>query len=495
MHSPFFVGRRGFIILSLLTILVLPANSNAQIISLKTVPLATGDQFLIFPSRNLGLGGVSIAMDDPLLDPFVNPAKGARIAGTHLFTSTSFYSISEDNGSGRTLPLGLLYGSDRMFGGGSLAIQQLLPDARDPDFSPSLLSEKSANNIYAFGMIGKKLPGADISLAGSLSWASLNALDGVKFLYAGSSDIEQSGNMLDCRIGLLGELSGERSYELLLLHNRLDMTHDVSYSDWGWSPWPRTRVERNLDRTNTTGLHLGYVQPFGEEGWRAGGILTCNMKSHPKIPEYELENSPPIPRDPGNSWAWNMGMGISGSQDDAIFGMDLIYEPVRSHTWAEAESYIEGFRGRMIPPGGKTVENHFRFSNLIFRIGMGRESGSQGLQLGLQVKAVNYDLVQYNNLDGTRREQQESWMEWTPTWGLSMKFSEFHIRYTGRLTTGTGMPGVAWLDSRNPMNEEGELVIDPSSGVDFMVAPGGDLTLRDALVMSHQISISIPIKY
>ncbi|GEM_PF-5426942 len=44
--------------------------TTGQIIPIKTVPLATGNQLLIFPSENLASGGISIATDDALLDPF-----------------------------------------------------------------------------------------------------------------------------------------------------------------------------------------------------------------------------------------------------------------------------------------------------------------------------------------------------------------------------------------------------------------------------------------
>ncbi|UCF20448.1 MAG: hypothetical protein JSU87_03300, partial [Gemmatimonadota bacterium] len=52
----------------------LPGAADAQFVSLKTVPIATDEQFLFFPSQRLGMAGVSIAIDDTLLDPFVNPA-------------------------------------------------------------------------------------------------------------------------------------------------------------------------------------------------------------------------------------------------------------------------------------------------------------------------------------------------------------------------------------------------------------------------------------
>ena len=52
----------------------------AQLIQIKTLPIADGDQWRFFPSANQGLGGVSIALRDSLLDPFDNPAKGARLS-------------------------------------------------------------------------------------------------------------------------------------------------------------------------------------------------------------------------------------------------------------------------------------------------------------------------------------------------------------------------------------------------------------------------------
>ena len=51
---------------------------SAQVIGLKTVPLAAGDPFLIFPSQNLGMGAASFALQDALADPFANPAAGVR---------------------------------------------------------------------------------------------------------------------------------------------------------------------------------------------------------------------------------------------------------------------------------------------------------------------------------------------------------------------------------------------------------------------------------
>src|SRR5688500_20207574 len=77
----------------------------AQLISVQPVPIAQGDQFDFFPSRNQGMASVSIAVADTLLDPFSKPAKRARLRGSHFFGTPTFFNVSSDAGGGRTLPV------------------------------------------------------------------------------------------------------------------------------------------------------------------------------------------------------------------------------------------------------------------------------------------------------------------------------------------------------------------------------------------------------
>lgn len=473
--------------------------------------MATGDQFLIFPSRNLAMGGLSIALDDPLRDPFVNPAKGARLAEGRLLASPTFYGISQENGAGRTLPAAALLRSQHGFGALGLALQQL-EAARRQSFViirpgpwwegvPQRLSEKSANNLYAFAMLGRtfgasageRLPGAPgprTSVAASVSWAGLDAVDGVELLYALSRNIEQAGHIVDYRLGLLHEWGNDRAVEALLLHNRFAMTHDVTYLDWvrdtARLPAPRLeeRVERNLDRTNTTGVHLRYAGPLGRAGWQVGGIFTVNRKAHPKIPNYEIMN---IPRDPGHSWAYNLGAGLARTTGPVTLGIDLVYEPIWTDSWAEADTATKTRSGRVIPKGEKTVENEFFFSNAHIRAGVAREDRRLAFQLGLAVRTIRYQLEQFDHVQERKRDQEESWMEWTPSWGLALKFPELEVRYLGRLTTGTGRPGVEWTGQRG-------VALAEARTADFIVAPSGPLTLQDARVLTHQIAISVPVR-
>src|SRR2546425_13355545 len=58
--------------------------------------------------------------------------------------------------------------------------------------------------------------------------------------------------------------------------------------------------------------------------------------------------------------------------------------------------------------------------------GIGRAAG---FELGLMVHTISYRLSQYDNVELIGRTLDEGWVEWTPTWGLSLRFPEFQVRY------------------------------------------------------------------
>ncbi|MFO7602895.1 MAG: hypothetical protein R6X06_03665, partial [Gammaproteobacteria bacterium] len=68
-----------------LSLAALPATSAAQNITLKTVPIPTGEQFLLFPSLSMGMGRVGIALDDPVGAAFSNPARRLEGSSAHVF--------------------------------------------------------------------------------------------------------------------------------------------------------------------------------------------------------------------------------------------------------------------------------------------------------------------------------------------------------------------------------------------------------------------------
>ena len=459
---------------------LLPSVLFAQLISIKTVPVATGDQFVLLPSKNFGMGGVCIAMDDAYLDPFVNSAKGVRNHGARFFMSPALYSITGNNGGARSLPFSAHFGGQRYFGSAAFSFQQL-ESTISPDQS---LSARYAENLYFYGSIGKRFDKNRQAVSLGLNYANLSAMQGVEFLYASSRGVKQKGSLADLRLGYVNEISNQYTFETVLLYTDYNMMHEVDYS-WGWDWVPNRATEKNPDHTRTFGFHLGHVFRPEHKNLALGGIFTSNWKTHPKIPNYELMN---IPRDPGNSYAYNIGLGISSAANDSVSAaIDFIYEPMWSNTWAEAAEEQTSASGQIIRPGDYTVENDFKFSNWILRAGMTGGSKRGGFQLGIIVKQTNYILKQYNYVTERLRKQSESWVEWMPTWSLFFHAGDMRIQYAGRVTMGSGQPGIA--------NNWGWIGAESDASVylnDIMLAPSGSLTLNEAFVFTHQVTVTVP---
>lgn len=491
--------------------------AGAQLIQIKTLPIADGDQWRIFPSANAGMAGVSIAVADSLLDPFVNPAKASRLTpgrnGT-FFGSPTFYSVSQNAGGGRTIPLGGIVRFGSTFAAFDVALQEIdtVISPMTPIFPPGVLTvggltnaqitttTPSRQNKYAFASLGRVFASAGISVAASAQWSGLHDIDGVDQLYSGSAGIVQHGDALDARLGVTkdwsnGSKAGTRTLEAILLHDRFAMTHDVTWADQVWDPNTRVfslrpRVDHNLDRTDTWGLHVAYSRPLADSGWRIGAIATGNLASHPKLPDYQISQVMVIPWDPGHSAAYDLGIGVAKANGPTTFGLDAIYEPIATHTWGEANGPIQTASG-IIPEGGKTTENHFHFSNAILRTGIAHDLALGAdqklrLQLGVGLRSIDYTLDQLDHVSNAARTQDESWIEWTKTWGVSLHFSDLEMRYAGRTVTGTGRPGIV---SNNQV-----FALDAVSGPNVIAAPSGALTLTGVAVTTHQFSISLPIR-
>ena len=490
-------------VLSLLMLAcTVPTEATAQVISLRTVPVATGEQFSIYPSRNLGMGSVTVAVDDPWVDAFGNPALGLFLEESSFLASPTFYGIEGSSGAGRTVPLTGLFKGRTWFGGASVALQQIVNENGRPGFDvlplrpgiaidvafPRRLDSSDATNTYASGFLGLRLS-PSWAIGGGASVANLNAVDGVDLLYANSRSIDQNGSGWSVRAGVVGDLGEGKRIEAVVVHDRFSMDHDVSYLEWFWDATlvqmqPIERVEHNLDRTRTTGVQVGFTAPVGE-GWRAGPVLTVNRKSHPKIPNYDLAN---VPRDPGDSWAFDIGAGLGHQKGPLSFGVDVIYQPAWSQTWAEAADTVRTEDGVLLQPGDHTVENDFFLSNLVLRLGLARESERWGFQLGVRASARETQLDQWDAVTATRRKQNESWMEWTPSLGATLRFPDVEVRYAGWITTGTGRPSVEFsLRAGSPR------AAATASASDFLIPPSGPLILQEARVTTHQISVRLPL--
>jgi hypothetical protein len=490
------------------------APLQAQLIQVKTIPLAQGNQFQIFPSANLGMASVSIALEDPVQDPFVNPATGARLETSRFFSSPTVYTVTRGTGGGRSLPLAVLARRANWYGGLALALQQVDP-SRPPDQGdivalpgdirvagaaeaipgPDL---RAHGNRFAFGMLGRSIPARNLSVGASVLWNGLHAVDGVDLLYPDSRRIAQSGHSLDLRVGALKEWPGERgarSLEAMLLHNRFAATHNVTYADPFWDPvtqqiQEQARMERNFEHTNTWGLQLDYRMPLPAPGWRIGWLAVANRSSYPKAPNYQLGNMPAFPRYPGRTYAYNLGIGVAEVDGPTRFGVDAIYEPIASYTWADAAAPVVTSAGT-IAVGGKTLENRFRFSNVRLRIGLDEVVKGTGkaaaFQLGLILHSIHYRLQQHDHVQLLQRSVRTSWVEWTPTWGVSLRRPDVELRYQGRATKGAGRPQPFFFGGLVPLDVVGESIIGPPP-------VNSRLGMTDVTTVTHQISLSLPLR-
>jgi hypothetical protein len=475
-----------------LALAALPSHGRTQNITLKTVPIPTGEQFLLFPSHTLGMGSVAIAADDPLAAPFANPARRLEGDRARVFATPTFYGEANGWVGGRSLPIAALFAGDRFHGGVAVATQQVRDRQRGwfmpaPPPPGSDLTGDSRGNTYVFGTAGGRLT-ERTSVGASLFHASLSAVDGVNMLYGRATSIEQSGRLTEARFGFAHDLGSDRSLEGTITNTRLDMRHDVHYADVIWEggdPWttPPTFVqwqERNDDHTITWGTRLRYSQPL-DQASRLGLILAGSTKDHPKIPNYNIVD---IPRDPGNSAVFNIGAGVSRTEAGATVAMELILEPGRSHTWAFADTAVSLPSGAVLQAGDRTVDNQFRFLNWVVGLGFEREYERLGYQLGLRVRQINYTLDQEHFLAEVRRETRESWAEWSPSWGAIARFGGMELRYAGRFTA-RGWPELGWWG--------GDVIVaTPDTGVDFVVGATGPVSMPSFRVTTHRFTLSMP---
>lgn len=488
----------------LLAVVSVPNVVAAQVIAPRTVPVLIGQQFDILPSDRAGMAGVTIALDDTLIDPFVNPAKAARVRDAFFSIAPFFYNSSNTDGGGRTFPVSGVgrFGQSAWSGAGLFALQQL--DRMATGFDQPL-SERTAANQYVMGILSRRV--GDISLGASAYFADLGAEEGIDLLYSGSDRIQQAGRAADVRVGLTRDW-GHRSFEALIVRTQFDMTHDVHYPAVTRFLPPNGQQqivrpeseEHNRDHTTTWGLHSEYSQPIGSEGWRIGWLATANRLSHPKIPDYRIREVITVPRDPGHTSAFNLGFGLAKITRYSSFGIDVVLEPIYSTTWAEALGDTLTRSGTLLQRGAHSVDNRLRFSNTMLRFGFGHEtpvgkdsSEHFGFQLGLGVQSINYRLKQADRIAETARVQNEHWMEWSPTFGLKYRGRGFDAGYTFTLTCGAGsscMPA-CFLGCGDDVS----VTAPPAPGGGGVIAsPTEALRFEGGRVSTHRFTVTMRIR-
>lgn len=471
-------------------LLQLAGTASAQVVTPRTIPVLQDEQFDFHSSSRPGLGGVAIALDDTLADPFANPAKATRVRGLSLVAMPYSHEIAVADGGGRTLPLTVMGSSGHWSGALFAAYQQI---RREGPVWNRPQSERMSGNSYLGGVLARRLAGG-VSVGASISHAHVGAVDGVDLMYAGSDRIDQTGTLADLRLGAVKEWAPGHALELLALRSRSDMTHDVHYATWRWDTLAKRSVtterqERNHDETRIAGLHSEYTQPFGTRGWRFGLLATANRLSHPGIPNYTVQN---IPRDPGNTDSYNLGAGLARETGPVTFAIDALFEPMSSDTWADRATDTTTLAGTLLRAGDHTVDNHFDFRNHRVRLGIGRrfqlgrnDASSVAVNLGLDVYAIDYTLRQHDFIRATTRTQQESWTEWTPGIGVRYRSRDLELSYAYRRNCGNQGCGTTEQRVFSPAT-------DLRAGT-VIAAPSGPLFFRSGVASSHRLTLAVPL--
>jgi hypothetical protein len=465
-------------------------SAHAQIIRVKPLPVAETEQFSFLPTA--GMAGVSIALPDTLQDPFLNPAKGSR-AGKQYFGAPSFFSVSGNSGAGTTFPLGAFLRRGASFAAFAAAIQQIHLPQRAPSFfaipardvaplpgaDASTPTPSSQSNNYSFALFGHTVEAWKLSIAGSVLWSGLAAVDGVDQFYVRRDWLRQRGTALDMRLGVVKQTEKRETFEALLLRNSFGHDHDIGFTDRYWDPTLRrpvavARTEHNGEETDTWGIHLEYERPVFDTAWRAGTLFTANRINHSRIPGYNLLNG--FGRG-GRSTAYNIGVGVARSVKDFAFGVDAIYEPITTRTSTP-----------------DSVENRLRFSNAKLRAGVSKsftmmDPGSVlRFHLGAELYSVHYVMNQRDLVGDLDRVRRETWLERTKTAGMSFRVPGIEVHYQVRSRTGLGRPGV--------ISNDGIVIesLSPPSSSSFapFPQPVPSETLGSVRVTWHQFAISIP---
>jgi len=474
--------------------------AQAQLITPRTVPIHQAEQFEIFPSQWPGMGGVSIALPDTLGDVWSNPAKATRLRVGSVQVAP--FTHTATSGGGQSIPVSLLQTGGSFAGGMLFTLQEL--ERRDAWWNLPI-SDRRASNMYVAGVLARRFP-RGLSLGTSVSLADLGGVDGVGALYASSDRVRQTGSQVDARLGLTKDFDGGATLELVAVGYRYRMTHDVHYPEtWRWPPCgacPQfgpcectpvstpARTEVNLDRTSAAGVHAVYLTPQTTEGWRIGYLFTANRLTHPKIPNYQIQN---IPRDPGNTNAFNAGVGLLRTVGRSTFGVDVVLEPMRSRTWADAARDTLDVDGGVIRAGAHTVDNRFRFTNSRINVGFAHElaGGSDsafalGFQGGVGMRAIRYTLDQSNHVTKASRTQDEAWTEWSPAFAITLRNRDISVSYARTYTCG---PSCFRFDNQVFLVAE---AAPAAPGV--IAAPSEPLRFDGGSSGTHRITVSIRMR-
>ena len=488
-------------------LLCLPGLVPGQIISVKTIPLITTQQFTLAPTYNAGMGGVSIAIDDPLADGFLNPARLTALDRNMLYTAPyqdgwrdglardpwNGSPISRQGGQlqgsqAQAIPLGII--RHIVLGRGDLDVITALAFSierlhhashrrqfQDPDtWEWNGPLQMSAFNLPLSAMVAVRLPRRGLSIGAGVDAVKIRGVDGVPMLYPGATQLRQDGSLVHYKLG--ASLTGTDGSRLdgLLLHRRYQM-EQVAIYDW------QDNI-KNKDEEQSWLVQLKGRLPVEDQA-QVGLALTGQWKWHPKLPDYPAPQIA-IPRDPGITKAGRVGLGFSQRVGRLRAALDVEMELIDSRTWGDTTAPVAGVDGQLIAAGEPLFRNDYILTNAAIRLGFEFQIHSRlRVQGGWSNRQTSIDYFHEDFVTGEKITDTPHnwWKEPALTAGLVARVGPTEWILHTRRQYGTGRPiqGQIWWPW---WGREGALLANS----DLLVPPTG-MVLQNAPVVMHQLSM------
>ncbi len=374
-------------IISATVILAIPFLVLGQAIQVKTIPLIMTQQFMLVPSYNAGMAGVSIGHPDEIAEGFVNPARLGYLSKNLLFVAPYRDSWSQRLITGRwwqptrnvlegsmvqAVPGGaithfaLAGGRLQLTTALALSLEQLrhtsdrVPTWNNQTGQWNPPMQMKVMNWPRSAAASLRFPDKGLSVGVGVDWVDIYGVDGIQLLYPGAREVRQNGTLRQYRLGAALEKDDGSRYDMLLFHRRYQMDQLAIYSGGN--------NLKNKDEEQSWLLQLKGRVPV-ESHSHIGFELTGHYKWHPKIPDYPAPEIR-IPRDPGITKAGRLGIGFSTREGKLLIAFDATLEIIDSKTWGDTTAAVTADDGTLIPAGEPLFRNDYYFNNSAVRIGL-----------------------------------------------------------------------------------------------------------------------------
>jgi len=474
---------------------------TAQSIPVKTYPLLCGEGFTPELSSNVGLGGVSIAHADSLSEPFENPASLMTVGHNVVAIAPGWRSWSlgsteilswrtsttEERSRASTLPVSLavVQRADGFAVGVEAGFQRVASgyywNQRWGTPKPTTMTidhSFGANNWSERLSVAVPVPGADMSIGAGVGYTDIRGVDGIQFLYPDVRELTVAGSNIDARLGVAGRFAQTDVYTFAVGYNAFDVKQHAVFDQ-------RPTVD-NQDITRTWFAQARYRLRLSEK-MNVGLMATGNRKEHPKIAEYPIAS---VPRDPGVTWAFNLGAGASWYlSPDAAFTVEGIVEPIDSKTWVAAAQDWVLADSSVLRKGEPEQHNDYSFLNYIVRFGMSIQAESWlALKFGAETRFYSFDYHHKNNISGRYEyvAPQSSWTEVQVSGGAEVRAGDWTFEYVARVLSGEGLLKRTF----------GGIVFDADdvrTANDYLMPPNRNVSMTPVMVVSHRLMARLAI--